>query len=198
MTYTRSFCFLIISLLSVTHMACGQAVTGHTTTKTRADSRDVEFIRKAGEANMAQMGFGDLITKKAQNPQLRDFAQQMRREHEQSDQQLQELAQSHGVSWPVPVSKHDAAILEKADNLSGDKFDRTVLDRWITDQKDKIKDFEREAKHAQDPQLKQYAISSLPTLREQLNRAQTLAGTPVIREAAGAEKQKTARENRAK
>ncbi len=152
---------------------------------TSVNREDGKFIRHAAEGNAMEIGMATLALRRAQDPQVRAYAQKLISDHQQSDRELQPLAEARGIAWPVPVSKSDTRELDRAQQLSGADFDRMAINMWVKDHRNDIKDFEKEAKHARDPQVKQFAISSLPVLRDHLNRAENLASGGVIREPAG-------------
>jgi putative membrane protein len=162
------------------------AETQNSTGTTHASHHDAKFIRDAAEGNAAEIGLAEIAVRKAQNPQVRDYAQQLIRDHAQSNAQLQQIAVANGISWPVAIKKSDARTLDKYENMNGAEFDRSVMNHWVKDHREDIKEYDKAAKHAQDPQVKQFAISTLPTLRQHLNRAEAITSTGVVREPAGA------------
>lgn len=147
---------------------------------------DAKFIRDAAEGNAMEIALAEVAVRKAQNPQVRDYAQRLIRDHEQANNQLQPLAIANGITWPVAITKSDAHTLDKYENMNGHDFDRSVMNHWVKDHREDIKEYDKAAKHAQDPQVKQYAISTLPTLRDHLSRAEAINSAGVVREPAGA------------
>ena len=180
---------LVAAAVALTLPCAFAADTYHdSTATTRVNHRDAKFIRAAAEGNAAEIGLAEVAVRKAQNPQVRDYAQQLIRDHEQSNGELQQLAVTRGITWPVAIKKSDARMLDKYENMNGADFDRSVMNHWVKDHREDIKEYDKAAKHAQDPQVKQFAISTLPTLRQHLSRAEAITSSGVIRESAGAEK----------
>jgi putative membrane protein len=154
---------------------------------TRVSHGDAKFIRDAAEGNEMEIGLAEIVVRKTQNPQVREYAQHLISDHQQSNRELQQIASERGISWPVAIKKSDAHTLDKYENMSGPEMDRSVMNHWVKDHREDIKEYDKAAKHAQDPQVKQFAISSLPTLRDHLNRAEAITSSGVIRESAGGE-----------
>lgn len=170
-------------------LRAAENATGTETGKAHDSHRDTKFIREAAEDNAAEIRLAEVAERKAQNPQVRDYAQQLIRDHEQSNAQLQQLAVARGVQWPVAMKKSDARMVDRYEKMNGAEFDRAVMNHWVKDHKDDIKEYDKAAKHAEDPAVKQFAVSSLPVLHNHLNRAEAIASSGAIREPAGAEKQ---------
>jgi putative membrane protein len=163
---------------------------------THVSHRDASFIRDAAEGNAAEISMAELALRKSQNPQVRDYAQQLLRDHRQSNRELQQIAEARGISWPVPIKKSDSREMQRAENMSGQDFDRMVMNHWVKDHRTDIKEFDKAARRAEDPQVKQFAITSLPVLRDHLNRAEAITTSGTIREPAGAANHKLMRDDR--
>jgi putative membrane protein len=146
---------------------------------------DAKFIREAAEGNNAEIGLAEVVVRKSADPQVKHYAQMLIRDHRQSNRELEQIATARGVTWPVPVKKSDARELERAENMNPRELDRLVINRWVKDHRSDIKEFESAAKRATDPQVKEFALSSIPTLRQHLSGAENLASAGVIREPAG-------------
>jgi putative membrane protein len=151
----------------------------------QVSSRDAKFLRKAAEGNSAEIQMGQMVAQRTQDQQVRNFAEKIVRDHTQANQQLQQIAQAKGIDLPQNPAKSDQRTITRLENLSGPQLDREAIDHWVKDHKKDIKEYNSEAKRARDPQVKQFAISTLPTLRDHLNNAETLQNG-VIREPAGA------------
>ena len=61
--------------------------------------------------------------------------------------------------------------------LSGAAFDKMYMTHMVKDHKKDVAEFEKEASKAKDSSLKNFAQQTLPTLREHLQMAQTIAPT---------------------
>src|SRR4051794_3265068 len=77
------------------------AETQNSTGTSHVSHHDAKFIREAAEGNAAEIGLAEVVVRKTQNPQVREYAQQLIRDHQQSNGQLQQLAVANGITWPV-------------------------------------------------------------------------------------------------
>jgi putative membrane protein len=139
----------------------------------RADRR---FIRKAAEGNVAEVALGRLAQQTSQDPNVKAFGERMVNDHTQANEQLASVAQSLNVTLPTSPSKSDQAKLDKLGRLSGADFDKAFGREMVKDHRTDIRAFEREAKNGQQPQVKQFAESTLPTLKQHLALAEQLPG----------------------
>lgn len=149
------------------------------------DHRDAQFIQKAARGNLEEIQTAHIALQRAQDPQVRAFANTLIQDHMQANNQLQQIANAKGVEFPNSITTGEEHANQRLQNKSGADFDRAVVDHWVKDHKKDIKEYDSEAKHAKDPQLKQYAISTLPTLQDHLSRAQSLSSGTTIHEPAG-------------
>jgi putative membrane protein len=60
--------------------------------------------------------------------------------------------------------------------LSGAEFDRMYMQHMLQDHKKDVAEFEKEAEKGTDSALRTFAQQTLPTLREHLTLAESLAG----------------------
>ena len=77
------------------------------------------------------------------------------------------------ADWTLPAEptadqKNQKAKLEK---LSGTAFDKAYADLMVTNHRNNIPLFERQAAKGADAELKQFASNTLPTLKEHLEMA---------------------------
>ncbi len=165
---------------SSTKSSSGKADLSHT---------DKKFIKEAAEGGMAEVEMGKLGQEKAQNAELKQFAQKLVQDHEQANQQLQQIAQQKGVELDKEISKKNQRMLDHLRGLSGAEFDRMYVEHMVKDHQKDIKEFEKAANKGEDSDVKGFAQQTLPKLREHLQTAENLAGATgaKVNEPAGAE-----------
>jgi putative membrane protein len=136
---------------------------------------DQQLMRDIAHANLAEIEAGKTALAKSSNEQVKSFAQKMIDDHTKAQQELQQLAQAKGVTLPTePDSKHKA-MLQKLSGLSGDAFDRRYMEQGgVADHKKTHALLKRVQAKASDPDLKQLAAKTLPTVDEHLRMAQQL------------------------
>lgn len=176
---------LTIAMLSMT-VGAGLAMAQTNTDVSRADRT---FIRKAAEGNVAEVALGRLAQQTGQDPNVKAFGEHMVRDHTQANEQLASVAQSLSVTLPNSPSTSDQAKMDKLSRLSGADFDKAFAREMVRDHRTAIRAFEHEAKDGRDSAAKQFAESTLPTLKEHLAMAEKLPGAQRRTASAGASNQ---------
>lgn len=151
---------------------------------------DKKFIEEAAEGGMAEVEMGRLGAEKAQNAEVKQFAQKILQDHQQANEELMKIAEQKGVTLEKEVSKKNQRMMEHMRGLSGAEFDRMYVEHMVKDHEKDIKEFEKAANKGKDAEVKNFAQQTLPKLREHLQTAQSLAQTTgaKVSEPAGAEK----------
>ena len=134
---------------------------------------DHSFITEAAKGGLAEVELGNLAKDKAQNQQVKDFAARMVQDHSKANDELKTIASSKGVQLPTEVDKSTQKEKDKLSKLSGAKFDREYMSHMVKDHKKDVKEFSKEAKSAKDTEVKNFASTTLPTLQEHLQMAQS-------------------------
>ncbi|MFL6196267.1 MAG: DUF4142 domain-containing protein [Thermoanaerobaculia bacterium] len=172
-------------LLAATAFAQNQgATTGSSTagsprnTKSDATSlsaQDQKFVREAAAGGMMEVMLGKVAVQKASSQDVKDFGQRMVDDHSKANQQLSSLASQKGLTLPTALPANMQKDMDKLSALSGAEFDRMYMGHMVKDHKKDVAEFEKEASKAADSSLKSFAQQTLPTLREHLTMAQTIA-----------------------
>lgn len=135
---------------------------------------DREFINKAGLSGMYEVRAGQLAVQKAQSSDVKQFGQRMVDDHTGVNGRLQKLSQQKGLSMPAQLDKKHQDKIDSLAKKTGVDFDKAYVDEMIDDHKSDIDNFEKAAKDAKDASVKDFAATTLPTLREHLQAAQGL------------------------
>lgn len=135
---------------------------------------DNGFVEKAARGGLAEVQLGQLAQEKATNPDVKAMAQHIVQGHQKANQELQQMAQSKGITVPTDVGRKYEKSHEKLAKLSGAEFDKEYVKVMVKDHKDDIKDFQKQAKRGDDPELKSWAAQTVPVLQEHLKMAEAL------------------------
>ena len=140
-----------------------------------ADSPDSKFMKSAAEGGISEVELGQLAQQKAVSAEVKQFGHHMVKDHTDANDKLKALATSKGVNLPDSSSVMQQASKAKLKLLSGDSFDKSYIKGMVDDHKDDIKEFQEEASQGQDPDVKAFAASTLPTLKKHLKMIQSIA-----------------------
>jgi putative membrane protein len=144
-------------------------------TSSGTGSSDKLFVRKAAQGGMAEVELGKLATERATNPEVKKFGQRMVDDHTKANDQLKEVAGTKNINLPQSLDAKDEATKQKLSGLSGAEFDRAYMADMVKDHTKDVSEFQNESTSAQDPDLKNFAAQTLPTLEDHLKEAQRIA-----------------------
>ncbi|MFZ3341947.1 MAG: DUF4142 domain-containing protein [Terriglobales bacterium] len=144
---------------------------------TNMSASDKKFVRAAAEGGLAEVELGKLATEKGSSEDVKKFGQRMVTDHSKANEQLKQAASSQGIELPEHLSAKDKALKERLSKLDGPSFDKAYMASMVKDHKADVADFEKESDNGKDTAIKQFATSTLPTLKDHLAEAERIEPT---------------------
>jgi len=138
----------------------------------QVSAADKTFVMKAAQGGLAEVELGKLAADKGQSDDVKKFGQRMVDDHSKANDQLKSVAQQKNIAVPTEPSAKDKALKDKLSGLSGAQFDKVYMQHMVMDHKKDIAEFQKEANSGKDPDIKNFASQTLPTLQEHLKMAQ--------------------------
>ena len=171
-----------------------------------------QFVSDAAIGGMKEVRLSEVALDKSQNPQVRAFATRMVRDHSAANAKLEQIARQKGLDLPatntfaiddpnwnnpiitgseqvkegyllttnIPISTYQD--FKHLKSLTGKQFDDAYVQDMVSDHIMTIHEFEVAQRNLSDPELRQFAAQTLPTLRMHSEMAQRLEnqqiGTP--------------------
>jgi putative membrane protein len=136
---------------------------------------DKKFAKEAAQGGVAEVELGQLAAQKASSDDVKKFGQRMVDDHSKANDKLKQLASSKGINLPTDPDASQKATKNRLSKLSGEQFDKAYMREMLKDHKKDVAAFESESNKGQDPDLKSFATETLPTLRDHLKDAQSIA-----------------------
>lgn len=141
---------------------------------------DEKFVEKAAIGGHAEIEMSKLATEKVQSPQVRDFAQQMIKDHTAAAMELKGIAQSKNLSVPNDLDREHQQNLLDLKNLSGAEFEAKYIDIMQKDHEKTVTLFAAAAADEKlDKQLQQFAAKTLPVIRGHADHVRALESKKV-------------------
>jgi predicted outer membrane protein len=136
-----------------------------------------QFLSRAMEMNTAEIRMAELAVDKTTNPNIKDFAQMVIRDHNQALARLRNLRDNRLASSvagktdidqkttksiaDVSLTPQDQQTLDKLSKLSGADFDREFMNTMIQDHREAIRVLEAQSKaHGANAGAKQPSTAS--------------------------------------
>ena len=134
--------------------------------------KDAKFAVNAADGGMLEVEVGKLAASKGSSKVVKDFGKHLVEDHSKANEELKALALSKSISLPEALSEKNQKKYDKLNEKSGAEFDKDFIDLMVSDHKDDIDLFEKEAEKGNDPELKSFASGKLPTLKHHLQMAE--------------------------
>jgi len=139
---------------------------------------DKEFVRNVSESSATEVQIGKLAGEKSSSDAVKELGKQMVQAHTRNNQELKQAAAALKVQVSDEPRKARKAE-EKLAKLSGTEFDRAYAKMAADEQKQTVKQFEREAKSGKVQGVKDFASRNLSAEQERQKQAEALASTGV-------------------
>jgi putative membrane protein len=136
---------------------------------------DADFVQNVVNATAFEVQSSQLAPQHAHAQNVKTFATRMVRDHTAAAAQLTALLPSLNITAPQPSM--DTAMQSQIDSLrnaNGEAFDTAYTAAQLTAHQQAVALFENYASTAAAGPLKDWANTTLPTLREHLTMAQAL------------------------
>ncbi len=128
----------------------------------------------AYEAGLAEINAAQLGQSKSANADIKAFSDHIAADHTKANAELKTLADSKKVTVSDSPSLVQQGKGKLLDMKSGDSFDKSFAEAMVSDHKQVIEAFEKEANEGKDADVKAFAAKTLPTLKMHLSMAEDL------------------------
>jgi predicted outer membrane protein len=134
-----------------------------------------DFVKRAAVGNMFEIQSSRLAEQKAQNDQVRQFAQRMVEDHTANMDKLKSTAQGiPGVAIPSELDEQHRQMMQRLQSASGAEFDSTYIPIQVTAHRNAVALFDQYAQNGDNDKLKQFAQQTVPTLRQHLQSVEQI------------------------
>jgi putative membrane protein len=152
--------------------AGGQAAT--TAPKDILGKQDDTFIKQAAAGGMAEVELSK-IAEKSENAEIKLFAEQMVRDHTAANVELTDIATALCVEMPKTFDADHQRIRDQLRIAHGGAFDQQYIRVMVGDHDQADNLFRQEADLGHEPQLRQFAQKTLPSIEEHQKMALELS-----------------------
>ncbi len=143
--------------------------------ESKLSGQEKDFVMEAARSSMAEKQMSDLAEQKARSESVKTLAKEIKDEHTQVVDKLQQIASNKNVSLPSDVSRADRTVIDRLRNLSGEEFDKEYMKQTVKEHQKDVEHYRQQARSAKDQEVKEYAQNTLPTLEQHLDRARQVS-----------------------
>ena len=138
---------------------------------------DKDFVRSVAESSAAEVQLGKLAQEKASSDAVKELGKRMVEAHTQTGEQLKKAGAALNIQVPSDPPRKAKKAQDKLAKLSGPDFDRTYTKLAADEEKQAVKQYEREAKNGKVAGIKDFAAKNLSAAQERQKQAEELAST---------------------
>jgi len=136
---------------------------------------DKEFVKNVLESNATEVHLGKMAQDKASSDAVKELGKRMVEAHTETSQQLKKAADALNVPVPSEPTRKAKKAEDKLAKLSGADFDRAYAKMAAEEQKQAVKQYERESKNGKVAGVKEFASKNLSVEQERQKQAEQLA-----------------------
>ena len=132
----------------------------------KVDKDDADFAVEAANGGMAEVQMGQLAQQKGVSQDVKDFGAKMVTDHSKANDKLKDLAKQKNITLPAAIGSDMQQKMDDLSKKTGKDFDRAYVDEMVKDHDHDVSAFQKEADNSKDADMKAFAASTLPTLKE--------------------------------
>jgi putative membrane protein len=135
---------------------------------------DEDFLIKAVASGVREVKFSELAEKQAANADVKNFAAQLVKDHNDANKELLSRAKGLKIAVITGLDKDKRTAYTNLGKLSGDDFDREYMRMMVEDHEKAVSLFRDYSTAGKNDDLRQFATKTLPTLKHHLEEARNL------------------------
>lgn len=155
-----------------TSMTTGDSATtaaaDNNTATATLSAQDKKFADAAAIGGMMEVMMGQLAASNASNATVKSLGAMMVKDHGKANDELKKWASTAGYTLPTSLDAEKQKMYDDLKAKKGAEFDRAYTDLMVTDHKEDIAEFKKQASEGSEASLKSFASTTLPTLEHHL------------------------------
>jgi len=132
------------------------------------EEADAKFTTQAAVGGMAEVELGKLALEKSSNPQVKEFATMMVKDHGMANTELMAIAKQKNITLPSTVDDEHKKKMDDLSKKTGADFDKAYVSAMVDGHKSTLKLMEDESKDGKDADLKSFATKTAPIVQSHL------------------------------
>ncbi len=133
------------------------------------DKSDSDFAVDAANGNCTEVELGKLAVKNGKDKKVKNFGLMMIKDHGKANTKLMMLSKAKNLNLSSTPNADGQKMIADLSKKTGDEFDKAYISSMIADHKEDVQKFGDATNRLQDPDLKNYAIKTLPVLQKHLD-----------------------------
>ena len=144
-------------------------------------TRDERFVRDAASSARMQVELGRVALRQGQDARVKQFARQMIDDYQRAERDLLDVAVARDISIPPGLIPAHRSMIGEVTPHVGAEFDREYARMMVGENLSMVREYDEEARSGLDPQARDFAERTLPTMRDHLEKARALANARSVK-----------------
>jgi putative membrane protein len=137
-------------------------------------NNDHKFLVEAALDGSTAVELATIAVQKAASDAVKQFARQVIHDYSKAGDQLKEVAKRAKIDLPTALDEKHQSQIVTLSKLSGMDFDQAYVKDRLKECQQQVNQYDREVSGGADPDIKEYAGNTLPTLKEHLEAVKAL------------------------
>jgi len=133
------------------------------------DKSDSDFAVDAANDNITEVELGKLAIKNGKDKKVKNLGVMMVKDHGKANAKLMILSKAKNLNLSTIPDSSGRKLIVELSKKTGNEFDKIYITTMIADHQEGVKKFADASSRLQDPDLKNYAIKTLPVLQKHLD-----------------------------
>ncbi|WP_126650576.1 DUF4142 domain-containing protein [Chryseobacterium aureum] len=133
---------------------------------------DKKFADAAAIGGLMEVMMGKLAETNAENSAVKSLGAMMVKDHTSANDELRSWASANGYTLPTGLDAEKQKMYDDLKARKGKDFDRKYTDLMVSDHKEDVEAFKKEATAGKEASLKSFASKILPTLEHHLKESE--------------------------
>jgi len=133
------------------------------------DKSDSDFAVDAANDNITEVELGKLAIKNGKDKKVKNLGVMMVKDHGKANAKLMILSKAKNLNLSTIPDSSGRKLIVELSKKTGNEFDKAYITIMIADHQEGVKKFADASSRLQDPDLKNYAIKTLPVLQKHLD-----------------------------
>jgi len=135
---------------------------------------DQAYVQELWRGHTMQVQLAQLAKDKARDSKVTDFARNMRKDFQEYLDRWTDLAHKNGITLPNHIGNLHQDKVDRLKKASGKQVDRVYLDIVKETVGSMVPYYQKEGRDAKSSDIRNLVNQELPTIRQRLDRAETL------------------------
>lgn len=140
--------------------------------KSMLSDQDKKFADAAAKGGLMEVMMGKLAATNAENSVVKSLGAMMVTDHSKANDELKNWASGAGYTLPTNLDAEKQKMYDDLKAKKGKDFDKKYTELMVSDHKEDVEAFKKEASEGTEASLKSFAAKTLPTLEHHLQESE--------------------------